>query len=69
MLKGKLMQIFQDIRRADILIVVFDFDEMSAINRKSTDSQRLQTVIMKAVLEYGFGYAKGELYCKERIKL
>jgi len=58
------MQIFQDVKAVDKIIVVFDYAEYYAIKRESTKTQRLITDVMKAVLESGFRRLHNTLYCK-----
>lgn len=60
------MQIFHDVKRVDVVIVVFDFDEYSAIVRESTQTERQIKQIMKDVLESGFRQCVGTLYCKAK---
>lgn len=63
-LRVKLMQIFQDVKRDDIVIVVFDFDELQAIRTETDKTKRLQTDVIRLVLESAFRWCVGTLYCK-----
>lgn len=64
LLRGVLMQIFQDVKRDDVFIVVLDFDELYALKRETTHTERLITDVLKDVLESGFRLCAGTLYCK-----
>lgn len=50
LLKGKFMDIVQDYKREDVIIVSFDFDQMSAIKREALYSQKLLIDVMREVI-------------------
>jgi len=52
------MDIFQDIRKANIIIVAFSFDDMSIIRRESSCSGRLITDVMLEVGNKGLDYLR-----------
>lgn len=65
-LRDDFMQIFQDVKCVDKVIVVFDYDEYKAIVRESTKTKRQIKDVMKDVLESGFRNLVGTLYCKAK---
>lgn len=68
-LGDSLMQIFQDISRADVFIVVFQFDEWHKIRLESSRSGRLVEDIVKDVLAWGiehYPYTKKECSVSDR---
>lgn len=53
MLKGNIMNIFEDVKVPGKYIVVFDFDEYSKIRLESTRTGRLISDIVAAILSWG----------------